>query len=634
MSFFTPSAAWLLLLAGPLIALYFLKLKRPRVTVPSLVLWRRVLDDQRVNSPFQRFKRNLLLLLQLLLLAFLVLAAMQPFFSGGEERVSRLPVLIDCSASMAGAAERAGESRLAEAKEEVENLIAGLLPDQELALISFARDARQRCGFTGDRSRLREALEEIGIEEVPSEIEPALQMARALGRTSRVDEVLVLTDGNVPDEADLDLSFRVNFQRIDPAGPNIGITACTARRIGEAGWEIYVEVGGSVGGDYGGAVTMSEVKAGRNDPPLASELVTTRAGQSTRLLFQTGGQEARDLRFELIPNSDFDALESDNAAFLSLPALRPVGIHVAETLVSFRHALRAVEGVEVYPRPGVATPESFDLVIADQPEDAGRSASVRLWISMVPDSLADVLRVEKPSSHQAIDWRRDEPLLQHVDLSNVVFLDEPVASEVEEGVFVSRGFEVLVFGARGPLLLRESRLADETVVFHALFDFDRSTFPYRVGFPVLVSNLVGMARESAGLAEVRAWPTGRLRAEETTTAGGDLRVRTPAGKWMAVDTDQAGLPVGVEATEVGLYHYERGGDDWWRGASLVSPQETALEVVETVRFRETESETEGSTLGVDRPLWRWALLAALALLLLEWYVFQGRPGRAAAGVSG
>ncbi|MGY8690200.1 MAG: BatA domain-containing protein [Verrucomicrobiales bacterium] len=63
MSFFAPSAAWLFLLALPLIALYFLKLKRPRVMVPSLVLWRRVLDNQRVNSPFQRFKRNLLLLL-------------------------------------------------------------------------------------------------------------------------------------------------------------------------------------------------------------------------------------------------------------------------------------------------------------------------------------------------------------------------------------------------------------------------------------------------------------------------------------------------------------------------------------------------------------------------------------------
>ena len=61
--------AWLFLLFVPLVIFYFLKLKRPRLEIPSLALWRSVLNDQRVNSPFQRFKRNLLLLyLQILLL--------------------------------------------------------------------------------------------------------------------------------------------------------------------------------------------------------------------------------------------------------------------------------------------------------------------------------------------------------------------------------------------------------------------------------------------------------------------------------------------------------------------------------------------------------------------------------------
>src|SRR5215210_4200252 len=90
------SSAWLLLLLVPLVAFYFLKLKRPRQVIPSLVLWRQVLDDQRVNSPFQRFKRNLLLLLQLLLLALLILAAMQPLLRRAAGGSQRLPVLIDC----------------------------------------------------------------------------------------------------------------------------------------------------------------------------------------------------------------------------------------------------------------------------------------------------------------------------------------------------------------------------------------------------------------------------------------------------------------------------------------------------------------------------------------------------------
>src|SRR3989304_9960742 len=84
--FYALSGAWLALLFAPLVLLYFLKLKRPRVEIPSLALWRQVINDQRVNSPFQKFKRNLLLLLQLLLLLFLVLAAMQPFWPSGARR--------------------------------------------------------------------------------------------------------------------------------------------------------------------------------------------------------------------------------------------------------------------------------------------------------------------------------------------------------------------------------------------------------------------------------------------------------------------------------------------------------------------------------------------------------------------
>src|SRR5690242_2814534 len=119
--------AWLFFLLVPLIIFYFLKLKRPRLEIPSLALWRSVLNDQRVNSPFQRFKRNLLLLLQILLLLCLILAAMQPFIPTGADQAEYLPVLIDTSASMA-ALDESGQSRLERAKQEVRKLVDDMLP--------------------------------------------------------------------------------------------------------------------------------------------------------------------------------------------------------------------------------------------------------------------------------------------------------------------------------------------------------------------------------------------------------------------------------------------------------------------------------------------------------------------------
>src|SRR5882757_8244893 len=113
------SHLWLASLLVPLVLFYFLKLKRPRAEIPSLVLWRQVLQDQRVNSPFQRFKRNLLLLLQILLLLFLITAALQPSWRTGPARVRRLPVLVDCSASMGALDKPGGVSRLVETKRRV-----------------------------------------------------------------------------------------------------------------------------------------------------------------------------------------------------------------------------------------------------------------------------------------------------------------------------------------------------------------------------------------------------------------------------------------------------------------------------------------------------------------------------------
>ena len=59
---------WLILAAVPpaIVALYFLKLKRRPVEVPSTYLWHKSIEDLHVNSIWQRLRRNLLLWLQLL----------------------------------------------------------------------------------------------------------------------------------------------------------------------------------------------------------------------------------------------------------------------------------------------------------------------------------------------------------------------------------------------------------------------------------------------------------------------------------------------------------------------------------------------------------------------------------------
>ena len=76
----------------PLVFLYFLKLKRREIPISSTLLWRRAVEDLQVNAPFQRLRRNILLLLQLLVLAAILVALARPVLSlVTYERSRRFP---------------------------------------------------------------------------------------------------------------------------------------------------------------------------------------------------------------------------------------------------------------------------------------------------------------------------------------------------------------------------------------------------------------------------------------------------------------------------------------------------------------------------------------------------------------
>src|SRR3954453_8331839 len=84
-----------------LLVLYFLKLRRREVPVSSTLLWRKAVQDLQVNAPFQKLRKNLLLLLQLLLLALLCFALMRPAVNNKASASKLTVILIDRSASMA-----------------------------------------------------------------------------------------------------------------------------------------------------------------------------------------------------------------------------------------------------------------------------------------------------------------------------------------------------------------------------------------------------------------------------------------------------------------------------------------------------------------------------------------------------
>ena len=123
-----------------LILLYFLKLKRKPLAVPSTFLWRKSIEDLHVNALFQWLRQNVLLLLQLLCVLMFVYGLLAPRFHAAKGQGRHYILMIDNSASMS--ATDVAPNRLARAKEAAKKIVEEMDSDDLAMVIAFSDTAR------------------------------------------------------------------------------------------------------------------------------------------------------------------------------------------------------------------------------------------------------------------------------------------------------------------------------------------------------------------------------------------------------------------------------------------------------------------------------------------------------------
>jgi hypothetical protein len=176
----TPAWLWGLMAAIPplIVALYFLKLRRQPLVVPSTYLWRKSIEDLHVNSLWQRLRRSLLLLLQLLLLLLLMVALINPTWRGPQLSGNRFIFLVDNSASMSATDTKAegAPSRLDLAKQRVGKMIDGLKGGDQVMLISFSDRAETVQEYTTNHREARRRLAAIQPSQRATSLGDALRL--------------------------------------------------------------------------------------------------------------------------------------------------------------------------------------------------------------------------------------------------------------------------------------------------------------------------------------------------------------------------------------------------------------------------------------------------------------------------
>jgi len=631
-----------------LLVLYFLKLKRREVVVSSTLLWKRAVQDLQVNAPFQRLRRNLLLLLQLLALAAVLVALAGPVLAWSRGPGQRYVLLIDRSASM-GATD-VQPTRLDAAKEQAKVLIASMRSSSALSLregsdhamvIAFDRHAKVMCNFTADKRQLIAAIDAIEASDGPSLLAEAITMARAFAQSPGVEgnlrsaeeaaRLALFSDGRIQDLDGIVVGpDELVFHRLGQSPDNVGITAMNARRSYEQPEQ--VEIFASLA-NYGAEPATRDVQLAVDGNVQAIRSVTIPAGQAgggevpfkpgqTAVNFSLSHREAGVLEVRQL---GADALPGDDAAWSILePPKRLSVLLVTQGNPVLESALRACPlarldpctpaGFDALDPAAFAAQQRYDVIVLDNHVPA-RTPQCRYLVFGPPPNGIDVNGPQELDNQVMVDWRSQHPVLQYVNLTNFFALK---GRKLE----LPRDAEVLAEFNESPALALVRRQGSTYLL--AGFDILQSNWPFEPSFVLFCYNALSFLGAQAGSGGRHELAVGEPIAIESVPAETVLTLTRPDSTKTELKPDPGGTVRFPGTQRVGVYAVQTPGQPGHRYAvNLLDAEESRIEPQDQIKFSSVAvAAQEQMVQRANVPLWPPLVLAALMLVCLEWLAYN------------
>jgi len=654
---FLPSLStwfWPLLAAIPvgIILLYFLKLRRQPVTVPSTFLWAKTIEDLHVNSLLQRLRTTPLLLLQLLAIALAIMALLRPGYRDSLRADTKRVFLLDASASMAASDKEGVANRFDFARKLIGDEIDAMTDRDVAMLMMFSDRTDVLQSFTSDRRKLRDALSAAEVTNRTTNIQTALRAADGLSvqRSGEIfgeeleqnvapetkTELILYSDGGFSAVNDFD-SGRLNprYVRIgESLATNLSIIAFSVQRsdakIGEI--EAFATIA-----NLGTETASSDVSLQMNGELVDADEVNLGPGEETGISFQLQDSDLVRLQLTL---DQADDLVVDNMAYAALAPPQTMAVLLVtpgnpplELALTTGQAEKVCVLETVGPSylksdlyASRASAGTDKLIIFDRCSPESMPMTNTFFVGTTPP--AGWQASEKKDQILLIDIDRTHPIMRYLDLFSLL---------VAEGQTLTapRGSMDLLISETGPVLSLAPRDGFEDLVLG--FEILSSTpdggtafntdWQVQRSWPVFVFNAV---RYLTGAFEVHARASHRPGAVVTLGTDrrqGELSIRSPDGRIDFVKPDATGRLQYSVGDRVGIYEIE----DEKRivdlfSVNLFDRQEATIPSAETVQLGFMPIASDQVTSLSRREYWRVLLLGMLGVLSLEWWYYGRRLG--------
>lgn len=559
MEFIQIGGAWAFLGLAAILALYMLKRRFEEHEVPSTYLWRRMLADQNANRPLQKLRKNLLMVLQLAVVALLALALMHPATKGltGGDYV----LIFDTSLSMRA------DGRMEQAKERALRMVDEMAAGSSVTVITAGNEVETPLSRSEDSVRVKQTISSVRAGYAGAALDRAVSLAQAMAREIDGLNIVVFSDDyEAPEEI-----RTVNAER---GAENRAILSVKLARRAEANEAVVVVA------NYGEACDVTlEIEA---DGALWDVHTVSLEKEQTLGVPFTLSDDVQTVHARIRQS---DALAEDNEAW-----------GVPQDARS--HVVAYAGDKNVFLETAIGLREDVELVKTDF--EGLASAKAEMYVS-VQNGLTVLSRTGATSITAG-----EEKLAANGSL--VVSERETLMDGVSVDGVAVRSYRPLT-GGRTLLSLNGDALIsadDDSVVFG--FDLHNTNFPLRLGFPVLMRNLLSEMLEETTLA------TDGLKAGDTLRFSAASESRAEA-----VDPDGVRMTLPCVLKKPGLYTLSQTAKDDVRETRFVVGLNAAeLDVREAAPSANAGAGNARRAAGRDYV--RLLVCLALAVSMVEWWV--------------
>lgn len=643
----------------PLVLLYFLKLRRRPTNIACTMLWKRSVEDLHANAPFQKLRKNLLLLLQLLVLILLALSVMQPMIQSRRQLGGKTVIIIDNSASMTATDTDDGLSRLDHAKrlarERLESMYSGGLFSRapgETMIIAFSNRAEPMTQFTDSKQQLLAAVDGIRPTHAETEIDEALKLARAytinvvdeLGEARPVGDppnIVLYSDGRISDLEDQVLrgeeQDRFLFHLLGSEEPdNIGIATISVQRPYDRpdAAEVFAEFV-----SYNPDPVSCDIQLSINAvAPNITEVVIPAAKIDPDSGKVTPGR--RSVAFPLenqaagtvygVTNLRDDDLDADNTAYVVAPPPKKLRVLlVADDRILVRKVL---EGMSLE-RLEVRTPGEFearveagnlgeyDAIVMEgyAPAKAELMPPGRYLTFGPTPPIEGLNEYGKGDGGFVLTTKVGHPIFQDVYLDDL-FVAKQVLLEPADDV------ELLAEGAEGPMILAVSRGSMQ--IIHVAFDPMDANWWFLRSWVAFVFNAVEYLGQIGKDLAGEGFKPGQALTARLPAAATEIRIKPPdepETQLLPLDPAQTSWgPIRLCGLHRLSYMSPEEGRrvDLLIASNLLSAEESRIGRAEEIVMGAESIAGTSERQTQYTPLWPWAIGLALAMLMFEWWVYH------------